>query len=239
MHIYIVIHNWASVVAQKVKNLLAVQEIQVWSLGQEDPLEYKLATHSSIFCLENTMNRGALQLTVHGAQTGEQNWVTKTFTFTYTQLVVVAVQLSHVRLFVAPLFDSLLCLSLSLRLLKFMCTESVMPSNHIIVCHPFSCCPQSFPASVIFPMSWLFPSGVQTFGVSASASVLLMNIQGWFSLGSTGFISLYFFHIYLPSSDATRCHDLCFLNVEFKPAFSLSSFTLITSPHFTLFFHLN
>ena len=38
---------------------------------------------------------------------------------------------------------------------------------------------------------------------------------------------LHCFHIYLPWSDGTRCHDLRFLNVEFKPAFSLSSFTFI------------
>ena len=41
-------------------------------------------------------------------------------------------------------------------------------------------CPQSFPASGPFPMSWLFTSGGQNIGLSASASVLPMNIQGWF-----------------------------------------------------------
>ena len=55
---------------------------------------------------------------------------------------------------------------------------------------PFSSCPQSFPASESFLMSWLLPSGGQSIGASASASVLLMNIQGWFPLGSTGLISL-------------------------------------------------
>jgi len=49
---------------------------------------------------------------------------------------------------------------------------------------------QSFPASGIFPMSQLFASGDQNTGASASASVLPMNIQGWFSLGLTGLISL-------------------------------------------------
>ena len=53
---------------------------------------------------------------------------------------------------------------------------------------PFSSCPQSFPASGSFPISWLFASGGQSIG--ASASVLPMNIQGWFSLGLTGLISL-------------------------------------------------
>ena len=53
----------------------------------------------------------------------------------------------------------------------------------------FSFCLQSFPASRSFPTSWLFASGVQSIGVSASASVLPMNFQ-WFPLGLTGLISL-------------------------------------------------
>ena len=65
-----------------------------------------------------------------------------------------------------------------------------MPSNHLIFCHPFSSCLESFPASGSFQMSWLFPSGGQSIGVSASASVLPMNIQDWFPLGWTGLISL-------------------------------------------------
>ena len=65
-------------------------------------------------------------------------------------------------------------------------------------CHPsisssvllFSSCPQSFPASGSFPISWLFASGGQSIRASASASVLPMNIQDWFPLGWTGWISL-------------------------------------------------
>ena len=55
---------------------------------------------------------------------------------------------------------------------------------------PFSSCPQSLPASGSFPMSQLFSSGGQSIGASASASVPPMNIQVWFPLGLTGFISL-------------------------------------------------
>ena len=54
----------------------------------------------------------------------------------------------------------------------------------------FSSCPQSFPASGSFLMSLLFASGGQNIGASASTSVLLMNIQDWFPLVSTGLISL-------------------------------------------------
>ena len=55
---------------------------------------------------------------------------------------------------------------------------------------PFSSHLQSFPASGSFPMNQLFASGGQSIGVSASTSVLLMNIQDWFPLGWTGWISL-------------------------------------------------
>ena len=55
---------------------------------------------------------------------------------------------------------------------------------------PFCSRLQSFPASASFPMSRFFASGGQSFGVSASASVLPMNIQDWFPLGWTGWISL-------------------------------------------------
>ena len=77
--------------------------------------------------------------------------------------------------------------TISRSLLKFMSIESVMPSNHLVLWWPFFC-PQSFPASVSFPMSQLFVSGGQSIG--ASASVLPMNIQVWFPLGLAGLIFL-------------------------------------------------
>ena len=55
---------------------------------------------------------------------------------------------------------------------------------------PFSSCLQSFPASGSFPVSQFFTSDGQSIGVSASTSVLPMNIQHWFPLGWTGWISL-------------------------------------------------
>ena len=65
--------------------------------------------------------------------------------------------------------------------LSWWCHPTI-PSSVI----PFSSCPQSFPASGSFPMSWFFASDGQSIGVSASGSVLPMNIQDWFSLGLTG-----------------------------------------------------
>ena len=80
--------------------------------------------------------------------------------------------------------------TMSQSLLKFMSIELVMLSSHFIFCHPFSFCPQSFPASGSFPMSWLLASGSQSIRLSASASVFSMNIQDWSPLGWTGLISL-------------------------------------------------
>ena len=75
-------------------------------------------------------------------------------------------------------------------LLKLMSIELVMPSNHLILYYPLSSLLQSFPASGSFQMSQFFASGDQSTGVSASASVLPMNIQDWFPWGWTCWISL-------------------------------------------------
>ena len=83
-----------------------------------------------------------------------------------------------------------LSFTVSQSLLKLKSIESVMPSNHLILCLPFSSCLQSFPASGAFLMGLLFSSGCLSTGVSASASVLPINIQGQFPLGLTGLISL-------------------------------------------------
>ena len=69
--------------------------------------------------------------------------------------------------------------------LSWWCHSTI--SSSII---PFSSCLQSFPASGSFPMSPFFASDGQSIGVSTSASVLPMNIQDWFPLGWTGWISL-------------------------------------------------
>ena len=90
-----------------------------------------------------------------------------------------------------------------LQLTRFPClspSPRVCSSSRLLSqwCHPtisfsvilFSSCPQSFPASGSFPMSQFLASAGQSIGVSASASVLPMNIQCWFPLGLTGWISL-------------------------------------------------
>jgi len=64
-----------------------------------------------------------------------------------------------------------------------------MPSNHLLLCNSLSSCLHSFPESVSLPMSQFFASGGQSTEASASASVLPMNIQGWFPFLLTGLTS--------------------------------------------------
>ena len=78
---------------------------------------------------------------------------------------------------------------ISQSLLRFMPTELVILTISSSAT-PLSFCLQSFSASESFPMSRLFSSGSQSIGASASPSVLPMNIQGWFPLGLTSWISL-------------------------------------------------
>ena len=101
--------------------------------------------------------------------------------------------LSCVQLFATPWTaerQASLSITNSQSLLKLISIESVMPSNHLILCCPLLPHLQSFPASGSFPMSQFFASGGQSIGASTSASVLPMNIQDRFPLGWTGWISL-------------------------------------------------
>ena len=77
---------------------------------------------------------------------------------------------------------------ISLSLFRFTSIWLMILSNHFILCHPFIILPSIFPRIRVFPMSCLFESGGQ--GTGASASVLPLNIQGWFPLGLTGLIFL-------------------------------------------------
>ena len=111
-----------------------------------------------------------------------------------TDLYSVAIQsFSPVQLFVTPwtaACQASLSFTISWTLLKLMSTESVMPSNHLILCRPLLLLPSIFPSIRMFsnesavrirwPKSWSF----------SFRSVLPMNIQGRFPLGSTGLISL-------------------------------------------------
>ena len=67
-------------------------------------------------------------------------------------------------------------------LFKLMSIESVMPSNHLILCCPLLLPPSIFLSIRVFPMSQFFSSGGQRIGASALVSVLPMNIQDWLYL---------------------------------------------------------
>ena len=101
--------------------------------------------------------------------------------------------LSRVWLFATPWIaarQASLSITISRSSLRFTFIESVMPSSHLILCCPFSCCPQSLPASESFPMSQLFTWGGQSTGASALASFLPKKSQAWSPSEWTGWISL-------------------------------------------------
>ena len=84
-----------------------------------------------------------------------------------------------------------LSIASSQSLLRLMSIESVMPSNHLILCHPILFLPSIFPSITVFSSESILRKRWPKFiGVSASASVLPMNTQDWSPLGWIGWISL-------------------------------------------------
>ena len=155
-----------------VKNPPAVQETCVQSLGRYDPLEKRMATHSNIVAwrIPWTEEPGRLQSSsVQFSRSVMSNslWLHG---------------LQHARPpspSPTPRAYSDLCP------LSWWCHPTI--SSSVV---PFSSHLQSFPASGSFQMSHFFTSDGQSIRISASASALLMNIQNWFPLGQTGWISL-------------------------------------------------
>ena len=105
--------------------------------------------------------------------------------------VVVVQSLSRVRLFATPwtaTCQSSLPFTISWSLFKLMSIESVMPSNHLILCCPLLLLPSVFPSIRVFSNESVLP--IRWPRIKASASVLPMNIQGLFALRLTDLISL-------------------------------------------------
>ena len=170
----------ALVKASGDRNLM--RELQPESLlGMNTLLSYKIVRN----------NRWLLQAV--GSQRVRHDWAAFTSLHFIIVFVVVAQSLSHVPLFPphGVRHTRLPCPSPSPGAYSNWCPLSRW-------CHPiifssvvpFSPCLQFFPATESFLMSWLFTSGGQSVGASASASVLLTNIQDWCPLGLTGLISL-------------------------------------------------
>ena len=163
-----------------------MQETWVWSLGQEDPLEKEMATHSSTLAWKIPWMEEHGRLQSMGSKRARHDWATSRIKARFVVQLFNYIHslwprgLQHTRL---P------CPSLSPGVTQ------ICPLSHW--CHPiisssvtpFSSCPQSSsPATVSFPVSQFFASGGQSIG--ASASILSMNIQDWFPLGWTDLISL-------------------------------------------------
>ena len=101
--------------------------------------------------------------------------------------------LSLVWLFATPWTEARLAslsITTSQSLLKLMSIQSVMPSNHLILCCPILLLPSIFPSIRVFASESALASGSQRIGASAPASALPVNFQGWFPLGLTSWISL-------------------------------------------------
>ena len=167
-----------------------MQEMRVLSLGQEDPMEKEMATHSSILAGEIPRAKEPGGLQSLGSQRVRHDWVTEHASYILT--VVHSVQFSSVAQSCPTLRPH------ELQHARHPC-PSPTPGVHSNSCPlsrwhhpaisssvvPFSSCPQSLPASATFPVSQLFTSGGQSIGVSASASVLPMNTQDWSPSGWT------------------------------------------------------
>ena len=181
------------------------QEMWVWSLGWEDPLEYKRTTHFNILARKIPEELGGLQSM--GSQRVWHNWA--------CMHAPVVQLLSHI----PPLWPyglqhaRLLC-PLSPRVCSNSCPLSQWYYLSIL------CCPLPLPS--IFPSIRVFSNELAIcIRWPASASVLPMNIQGWFLLGLTGLISLQSkglskvwvgFHFLLQRIFSTQRWNPCFLH---------------------------
>ena len=172
--------------------------------GNGNPLQYS--------CLGNHMDRGAWRAAIHGIAKSWTRCVTD-FHFHFFTFRLENMMTEIRNLMGLPRWRSVSQLSRSVlsdslwphepQHARLPCPSST-PGACLLSCSlsqwchptisssvvPFSSCLQSLTASGSFPMSQFFESGDQRIGVSASASVLPMNIQDWFPLGWTGWISL-------------------------------------------------
>ena len=121
--------------------------------------------------------------------------------------------LRHVRLFATPWITACqasLCITNSRSSLRLMTIKSVMPSSHLILCHPLLLLPP-IPLSIrVFSNESIFAWGGQSTGVSALASVLPKKSQGWSPLEWTGWISLHSKGLSRAFSNTTVQKHQCF-----------------------------
>ena len=131
-------------------------ETQVWSLGREDSLEKEMAAHSSTIAWKIPWREEPGRLQSMGSLRVGHDWAiphTHTTLLIVLFVIVVVQSLSHVRLFVTPWTaaqQTSLFFTISLSLLKLLSIESVMPSNHLILCRPLLLLPSILPSIRVF-----------------------------------------------------------------------------------------
>ena len=127
------------------------QEMRVWLLGQEDPLIGN-GNPLQYSCLVNPMHGRAWWARVHAVTESWTRLFTHSFALNKVQFSSVQ-SLSRVRLFATPwtaACQASLSITNSWSLLKLMSIESVMPSNHLILCYPLLLLPSIFPIIMVF-----------------------------------------------------------------------------------------
>ena len=181
----------ASLVAQLVRNLPAVQETQVWSLGREDPLEKGVATHSGTLAwrIPSTEEPGRLQSL--GSQRVGHNCATN-FHFQFSSVQ----SLSRVWLFATP-WTGMPGFPVHHQLPEFSQTHVRWVSdaiNHLILCHPLLLLPSIFPSIRVFSSESVlhirWPKYQRcSFSISPSSEhpgLISFRMTGWISLQSKG-----------------------------------------------------
>ena len=185
--------------AQTVKHLPTMQETWVRSLVREDPLEKEMVTHSSILAWKIPWTEEPSRLQSVGSPSRTRlsdftsllhcRWILYQLSYEGSLIYTLHLHMSSIQFSCSVVSDfatpwttahqASLCITNFWSLLKLMPIESVIPSNQTISSSDvsFSSHLQSFPATGSFQMSQFFASGGQSIGVSASASVLPMNIQ--------------------------------------------------------------
>ena len=170
-----------------------MQEIPVWFLGWEDPPEKEMASHSSILAWKIPWTKELGGLQSMGSQRVGHDRVTNTHAY---KIGVIPCSRyccwvsGPIWLFAIPWTAAFQASPVLHHLLEFAQTQVhwINDAIHQSSLSLSSLSPpalQSFPTSGSFPMSWLFASRGQSIRASASASVLPLNIQDWFLLGST------------------------------------------------------
>ena len=148
---------------------LAVSEVSIIMVADKDHCSFKscgvpVSKRGNLSAREGGRSRNLIQKRVNN----------------FKSMIVAVQSSSRIPLFATPwtaAHQASLSISSSRNLPKFMSIELVMPSNHLILCHPLLL-PSVFPRIRVFPMSQLFTSGCQSIRASTSASVLPKYIQG-------------------------------------------------------------